>query len=46
MNMVEGFIRDLTVDSVRHGSRENVRELTYAITEYLAERNLKPNPYQ
>ncbi len=46
MNMVERFFRDLTVDVVRHGSFTSVKELGYAITNYLAERNLSPQPYQ
>jgi hypothetical protein len=46
MNMVERFFRDLTVDVVRHGSFESVKELTAAILDYLRERNLNPKPYQ
>jgi len=46
MNMVERFFRDLTVDVVRHGSFTSVKELGYAITNYLAERNLNPTRYQ
>ena len=46
MNMVERFFRDLTVDVVRHGSFTSVKELGYAITNYLAERNLNPTRYE
>jgi hypothetical protein len=46
MNMVERFFRDLTVDVVRHGSFTSVKELAYAITNYLAERNLNPTRYE
>lgn len=46
MNLVERFFRDLTEDVVRHGSFENVKELTSAILDYLRERNLNPKPYQ
>ena len=46
MNMVERFFRDLTVDVVRNGSFQSVKDLTYAIMDYLAERNLNPTPYQ
>lgn len=46
MNMVERFFRDLTVDVVRHGSFTSVKELSYAIIDYLAERNLDPTRYQ
>jgi len=45
MNMVERFFRDLTVDVVRHGSFASVKELSYAIIDYLAERNLNPTRY-
>lgn len=46
MNLVERFFRDLTVDVVRHGSFTSVKELSYAITDYLAERNLNPTRYE
>ena len=46
MNLIERFFRDLTVDVVRHGSFQSVKELTYAITDYLAERNLNPTRYE
>lgn len=46
MNLVERFFRDLTVDVVRHGSFQSVKELSYAITDYLAERNLNPTRYE
>lgn len=45
MNMVERFFRDLTEDVVREGSFGSTAELTQAIANYLAERNLKPKPY-
>ena len=46
LNLVERFFRDLTVDVVREGSFQSVRELTGAIETYLAERNLSPKPYR
>jgi len=46
MNLVERFFRDLTVDVVRQGSFQSVKELGYAITDYLAERNLNPTRYE
>ena len=46
MNLIERFFRDLTVDVVRHGSFQSVKELAYAITDYLAERNLNPTRYE
>ena len=46
MNLIERFFRDLTVDVVRRGSFQSVKELAYAITDYLAERNLKPARYE
>ena len=46
LNLVERFFRDLTVDVVRDGSFQSVRELTRAIETYLAERNLTPKPYR
>ena len=45
MNLVERFFRDLTVDGVRDGSFESVRELVPAINTYLSERNLAPTRY-
>jgi transcriptional regulator with XRE-family HTH domain/transposase len=45
MNMVERFFRDLTEDVVRAGSFCSVEELTTAIANYLAERNLNPKRY-
>lgn len=38
--------RLLTEDYVRAGSFASVKELTHAITSYLAERNENPRPYQ
>ena len=46
MNLVERFFADLTEDCVRAGSFTSVKELTDAITAYLAERNENPRPYQ
>jgi hypothetical protein len=46
MNLVEHFFRDLTVHFVRHGSFTSVKELGYAITNYLAERTLNPTRYE
>jgi transposase len=46
LNLVERFFRDLTVDVVRDGSFQSVRELTASIETYLAQRNLAPKPYR
>lgn len=46
MNLVERFFRDLTVDVVRHGSFQSVKELSCAIIDHLAERNINPTRYQ
>ena len=45
MNVVEGFLRDLTAESVREGSFANVGELVAAIETYLSLRDLVPNRY-
>ncbi|HYC55097.1 MAG TPA: IS630 family transposase [Candidatus Binatia bacterium] len=45
MNLVERFFRDLTQDAIREESFTGVGELTTAITDYLAERNLVPKRY-
>ena len=44
-NLAEGFSADLTQDCGREGSFSSVRELTVAITTYLAERNEAAKPY-
>jgi transposase len=46
MNLVERFFRDLTVDVVRDGSFESVKDLVNDIELYLAQRNLDPQPYR
>lgn len=46
MTLVERCFRDLTVDVVRDGSCQSVRELTSAIETDLAARNLCPQPYR
>jgi transposase len=46
MNLVERFFRDLSQDVILPGSFESVEELTTAIYNYLAERNLKPTRYE
>ena len=46
MNLVERFFADVTEDCVRAGSFGSVKELTNAITSYLAERNKEPRPYK
>ena len=46
MNLVERFFRDLSEDVVLPGSFGSVGELAAAISEYLAERNLKPTRYE
>ena len=45
MNLVERFFRDLTADVVREGSFTSTGQLTQAIMQYLAERNLAPRRY-
>ena len=45
LNLVERFFADLTVDCIREGSFQNVRELVEAIDEYLADRNENPKRY-
>ncbi|MDQ5863082.1 MAG: IS630 family transposase [Actinomycetota bacterium] len=45
MNLVERFFRDLTVDVVREGSFQHVKELCDQILAYLAERNANPTRY-
>lgn len=45
MNLVERFFRDLTEDVVREGSFCSTEELSRAIADYLAERNLNPKRY-
>ncbi|MGH8626615.1 MAG: IS630 family transposase [Gammaproteobacteria bacterium] len=46
LNLVERFFRDVSEDTIREGSFNNIRELTQAIETYLAERNLDPKPYR
>jgi len=46
MNLVERFFADLTADCIRAGSFTSVKQLTDAITTYLAERNENPKPYR
>jgi len=46
LNLVERFFRDLSQDVLRPGSFASVGELTAAIWDYLAERNLKPQRYE
>ena len=45
LNLVERFFADLTVDCVREGSFQSVRQLIQAIEEYLADRNEHPKRY-
>ena len=45
MNLVERFLRDLTVDCVRDGSFTSVGELVSSIETYLAQRDLDPKRY-
>jgi transcriptional regulator with XRE-family HTH domain len=45
MNLVERFFRDVTQEAIRDGSFSSVRELTVAIEQYLAERDLNPKRY-
>ena len=46
LNLVERFFRDLSQDVLRPGSFASVGELTAAIWDYLAQRNLKPQRYE
>jgi len=46
LNLVERFFRDLSQNVVLPGSFASVDELTDAIWDYLAERNLKPHRYE
>jgi transposase len=46
MNLVERFFRDLSEDVVREGSFSSTDELSSAIMEYLAQRNLNPTRYE
>ena len=45
LNLVERFFRDLSQDVVLPGSFTSVKELSAAISDYLAERNLHPARY-
>lgn len=46
LNLVERFFRDLSQDVVLPGSFVSVDQLTQAIWEYLAVRNLRPTRYE
>jgi transposase len=46
LNLVERFFRDLSQDVLLPGSFTSGDELTAAIWDYLAERNLKPQRYE
>jgi transposase len=46
LNLVERFFRDLSQDVVLPGSFASVDQLTQAIWNYLAERNLRPTRYE
>jgi transposase len=46
LNLVERFFRDLSQDVVLPGSFASVDQLTQAIWNYLAERNLRPARYE
>lgn len=46
MNMVERLFRSLTVDVVLLGSSTTVKEMAYAITNYLAGRNLSDTRHE
>jgi transposase len=46
LNLVERFFRDLSQDVVLPGSFSSVKELSEAILNYLAERNLHPQRYE
>jgi transposase len=45
VNMVERWLRELTVKRVRRGSFRNVFELVKAIYEYIEENNKNPKPF-
>jgi len=46
LNLVERFFRDLSQDVVLPGSFAGVGQLTKAIWDYLADRNLRPTRYE
>jgi RNAse (barnase) inhibitor barstar len=46
LNLVERFFRDLSQDVMLPGSFASVDQLTQAIWNYLAERNLRPVRYE
>jgi transposase len=46
LNLVERFFRDLSQDVVLPGSFTSVNQLTKAIWDYLADRNLRPVRYE
>ena len=46
LNLVERFFRDLSQDVMLPGSFASVDQLTQAIWNYLAERNLRPTRYE
>ncbi len=46
LNLVERFFRDLSQEVVLPGSFASVEQLTKAIWDYLAERNLRPTRYE
>jgi transposase len=45
LNMVERFLRDLSVKRIRRGVFHSVRELTAAIHSYIASHNQNPKPF-
>jgi transposase len=45
VNMVERWLRELTVKRVRRGSFRNVSELVKAIYEYIEDNNKNPKPF-
>ncbi len=45
LNMVERFLRDLSVKRIRRGVFHSVRELTAAIHGYIAAHNQNPKPF-
>jgi hypothetical protein len=46
LNLVERFLRYISVEAISEGSFGSVREVTLAIEIHLAQRNLYPKPYR
>jgi len=44
VNLVEGFLAELTEDCIRAGTFASVKQLADTISSFLAERNKNPKP--